>query len=174
MEVSQTAIIYSGFPVTVSANSNNAETNNKTQRANWNNKIHIANRSLTAWFGTDPPLPLRILSPPSVLTVTRRLGISLLLDIGSLTCRSSRTSRCTNSRNSPSALTCTTSPIPPAGATPATPRELLPSALSPVFVTARVRYHCSSSTHTRAHFKVSTINEVRLLTLISSRGSGTF
>jgi len=53
---SQTAIIYSGFPVTINAGSNNAYTNNKTQRANFVQKFNIVGRSLNNWWGTDATL----------------------------------------------------------------------------------------------------------------------
>jgi len=53
---SQTAIIYSGFPVTINASSNNAYTNNKTQRANFVQKFNIVGRNLNNWWGTDSTL----------------------------------------------------------------------------------------------------------------------
>jgi len=53
-KVSGTGIAYSGFPLTINSNVNNAYTNNKTQRANHNGVLHIVHRSFTAWFGTDP------------------------------------------------------------------------------------------------------------------------
>jgi outer membrane receptor protein involved in Fe transport len=52
--VAMTAVAYSGFPVTINNSSNNAFTNNKVQRANHLRPLHIVNRSINFWFGTDP------------------------------------------------------------------------------------------------------------------------
>jgi hypothetical protein len=53
-KVAWTAVAYSGFPVTINNTSNNADTNNKVQRANRLRPLKVVNRSMTAWFGTDP------------------------------------------------------------------------------------------------------------------------
>jgi hypothetical protein len=53
-KVTFTAIAYTGFPVTINNTSNNADTDNKAQRANQYRALKIVNRSLTNWFGTDP------------------------------------------------------------------------------------------------------------------------
>jgi hypothetical protein len=52
-KVGMTGIGYSGFPVNISA-TNNSRTNGNSERANHYRSLHIANRSLTQWFGTDP------------------------------------------------------------------------------------------------------------------------
>ena len=52
--VAMTAVVYTGFPVTINNSSNNAYTNNKVQRANHIRPLHIVNRSINNWFGTDP------------------------------------------------------------------------------------------------------------------------
>ncbi len=53
-KVALTGVAYSGFPVTINNNSNNAYTLNKIQRANHYRPLKIVNRSVNAWFGTDP------------------------------------------------------------------------------------------------------------------------
>jgi len=49
-----TAIAYSGFPMTINNTTNNADTDNKAQRANQYRPLKIVGRSFTSWFGTDP------------------------------------------------------------------------------------------------------------------------
>ncbi|MEO6911043.1 MAG: TonB-dependent receptor [Edaphobacter sp.] len=53
-KVAMTGVVYSGFPLTINNSSNNAYTNNKVQRANHPRSLHIVNRSINQWFGTDP------------------------------------------------------------------------------------------------------------------------
>lgn len=53
-KMAMTAIVYTGFPVTIFNNSNNAYTNNKTQRGQHLRPLIIKNRSINHWFGTDP------------------------------------------------------------------------------------------------------------------------
>jgi hypothetical protein len=53
-KVALTGVAYSGFPFTVNNNSNNADTNNKVQRANQYRPLKIVNRSYLNWWGTDP------------------------------------------------------------------------------------------------------------------------
>lgn len=53
-KIAMTAVVYSGFPLTINNSSNNAYTNNKVQRANQPRPLRIVNRSLNNWFGTDP------------------------------------------------------------------------------------------------------------------------
>lgn len=48
-----TGIVYSGFPVTPSDNSNNAYTNNKAQRPNQLRHLKVVHRTINNWFGTD-------------------------------------------------------------------------------------------------------------------------
>ncbi len=52
--LAMTGVHYSGFPVTINNSSNNAYTNNNTQRANHLRPMKIVDRSVTHWFGTDP------------------------------------------------------------------------------------------------------------------------
>ncbi len=52
--VAMTGVAYSGFPVTVNNSTNNAYTNNKIQRANNPRRLHVVNRSINFWYGTDP------------------------------------------------------------------------------------------------------------------------
>jgi outer membrane receptor protein involved in Fe transport len=58
-----TAVAYSGFPLTIDAQSNNAYTNNKQQRANHVGKIHYRDRSANNWFGTDPSVQTAYVQP---------------------------------------------------------------------------------------------------------------
>jgi len=53
-KLAMTAIAYSGFPVTINNASNNAFTKNGVQRADHLRKLHVRNRSVNHWFGTDP------------------------------------------------------------------------------------------------------------------------
>lgn len=62
-KVSVTAIAYSGFPLTLSAASNNAYTNNKAQRPDHVGDIHVVNRSVLNWFGTDPSVHTAYVQP---------------------------------------------------------------------------------------------------------------
>jgi len=52
-KVGMTGIVYSGFPMTLSA-SNNSQVNSGAQRPNQYRKIKVVNRSIDNWFGTDP------------------------------------------------------------------------------------------------------------------------
>ena len=52
--VAMTAVVYSGFPVTINNTTNNAFTNNKVQRANHPRSLHITGRDINHWFGQDP------------------------------------------------------------------------------------------------------------------------
>jgi hypothetical protein len=52
-KVGLTGIVYSGFPVTLSAN-NNSQVSSGAQRPNQYQKIKVVNRSINNWFGTDP------------------------------------------------------------------------------------------------------------------------
>ncbi len=52
-QVSVTALVYSGFPVNITA-ANNSDTQNRSQRANAYRKLRIVNQSALHWFGTDP------------------------------------------------------------------------------------------------------------------------
>ncbi len=49
-----TAIAYSGFPVTINNTTNNADTDNKAQRANHYRPLKIVGRTMNNWYGTDP------------------------------------------------------------------------------------------------------------------------
>jgi outer membrane receptor protein involved in Fe transport len=51
-KVAGTGVFYGGFPVTISGNDNSA-TNARAARPNQYRKLHIANRSINHWFGTD-------------------------------------------------------------------------------------------------------------------------
>ena len=52
---SASVIMYSGFPITVNGPGNTSNTNSfGQQRANQYRDIHVVNRSLNNWFGTDP------------------------------------------------------------------------------------------------------------------------
>lgn len=53
-KVALTGVVYTGFPVTINNNSNNAFTLNKIQRADHYRPLKIVNRSVNNWFGTDP------------------------------------------------------------------------------------------------------------------------
>jgi hypothetical protein len=53
-KLAMTGVSYSGFPITINNSSNNAYTNNNTQRANQLRPLKIVNRSVTHWWGTDP------------------------------------------------------------------------------------------------------------------------
>ena len=52
-QVAMTTLVYSGFPVNITA-TNNSYTQNNSQRANHYNKLNITGRTAQAWFGTDP------------------------------------------------------------------------------------------------------------------------
>jgi hypothetical protein len=52
-KLSGDAILYSGFPVTITS-TNVSNTNNSTARANQYGPLTVRNRSLLHWFGTDP------------------------------------------------------------------------------------------------------------------------
>jgi len=52
-KVGMTGVVYSGFPVTLSAN-NNSQVNSGAQRPNQYRRIKVVNRSINNWFGTDP------------------------------------------------------------------------------------------------------------------------
>jgi hypothetical protein len=52
-KVGMTGVLYSGFPITLSA-SNNSQVSNAAQRPNQYRRIKLVNRSITNWFGTDP------------------------------------------------------------------------------------------------------------------------
>ena len=52
-QISGTALLYSGFPVTISG-PNNANVNSYASRANQYLPLKIVNRSVKNWFGTDP------------------------------------------------------------------------------------------------------------------------
>lgn len=60
---SMTAIVYSGFPVTINAQSNNAYTNNKADRADHVGLIHYVHRSVNNWYGTDPSVQTAYVQP---------------------------------------------------------------------------------------------------------------
>lgn len=62
-KISGTGVAYSGFPVTINAAVNNAYTNNKGQRADHNGELHIVNRSINHWFGTDPSVQTAYTQP---------------------------------------------------------------------------------------------------------------
>jgi hypothetical protein len=51
-KVSGAAILYSGFPITITSN-NNANMNSETARADQNMPLQIVNRSLKNWFGRN-------------------------------------------------------------------------------------------------------------------------
>ena len=53
-QISIAGAAYSGFPVTAYSNTNNAFTNNRTDRPNQYFRLPIHNRSINSWFGTDP------------------------------------------------------------------------------------------------------------------------
>ena len=53
-KVAMTGFAYTGFPITINNNSNNAYTNNNTQRANHLRPLIVRHRSATSWWGTDP------------------------------------------------------------------------------------------------------------------------
>ena len=53
-KVALTGVGYTGFPVTINNASNTARTRNKIQRANHYRPLKIVNRSVDAWYGTDP------------------------------------------------------------------------------------------------------------------------
>lgn len=52
-KVTGTAVLYSGFPVTING-PNNANVNAKASRADHYRKLVIKNQSISHWFGTDP------------------------------------------------------------------------------------------------------------------------
>jgi hypothetical protein len=52
-KIGMTAVVYTGFPVTITA-SNNAYTNNKLNRPNHYRPLKVTNRNIDHWFGTDP------------------------------------------------------------------------------------------------------------------------
>ncbi len=52
--VSGSVIAYSGFPVTISGPDNTSTSTFGNMRANQYRKLHIVNRSINHWFGTDP------------------------------------------------------------------------------------------------------------------------
>ena len=54
--LSGTAIAYSGLPITITSpdNSNTNNYSNNSSRANQYRKLHIVNRGIGRWFGTDP------------------------------------------------------------------------------------------------------------------------
>jgi hypothetical protein len=52
-KVGMTGVVYTGFPVNISA-ANNSQVNGNSQRANHYRKLKIVNRSINNWFGTDP------------------------------------------------------------------------------------------------------------------------
>ncbi len=52
-QIAATTLVYSGFPVNITATNNNY-TGNNSERANAYRKLHIANRTALKWFGTDP------------------------------------------------------------------------------------------------------------------------
>jgi hypothetical protein len=52
-KVGLTGVLYSGFPVTLSAN-NNSQVSSGAQRPNHYRQLKVVNRSITNWFGTDP------------------------------------------------------------------------------------------------------------------------
>ena len=53
-KLAMTGFAYTGFPITINNSSNNAFTNNNTQRANHLRPLIVRNRSVTHWWGTDP------------------------------------------------------------------------------------------------------------------------
>ena len=53
-KIGMTAVVYTGFPLTINNSTNNAYTNNKIQRANHLRPLKIVNRSTAQWFGNDP------------------------------------------------------------------------------------------------------------------------
>jgi hypothetical protein len=53
-KLAMTGVAYTGFPVNPNDNNDSAGTNNKTERPNQLRKLHIVNRSINDWFGTDP------------------------------------------------------------------------------------------------------------------------
>ncbi len=50
-KVAMTAIVYSGFPVTISANSNDAYTNNRAQRPDQENDAKFTKHTISNWWG---------------------------------------------------------------------------------------------------------------------------
>ncbi len=52
-KVSTAAVVYSGFPETLTAGSSNVQSYG-TNRANQYRKLKVVNRTLSNWFGTDP------------------------------------------------------------------------------------------------------------------------
>ncbi len=52
-KVGLTGVLYSGFPVTLSAN-NNSQVSSGAQRPNKLRALKVVNRSIDNWFGTDP------------------------------------------------------------------------------------------------------------------------
>ena len=52
-KVAMTALVYSGFPVNITAQ-NNSDTQNNSARDNHLNKLVVTGRSAQAWFGTGP------------------------------------------------------------------------------------------------------------------------
>jgi hypothetical protein len=62
-KVSGTGVVYSGFPLAILANVNNAYTNNKSQRADHDRPLDIVNRSYNSWFGTDPSVATAYTQP---------------------------------------------------------------------------------------------------------------
>jgi Carboxypeptidase regulatory-like domain/TonB dependent receptor len=53
-KVSLDAVMYSGFPITIGSTNASASNNGGGARANQYRKLHVVNRSLAHWFGTDP------------------------------------------------------------------------------------------------------------------------
>jgi outer membrane receptor protein involved in Fe transport len=51
--VGMTGVVYTGFPLNISAN-NNSMVNGNSQRANHYRKLKVVDRSVNNWFGTDP------------------------------------------------------------------------------------------------------------------------
>lgn len=51
--ISGTAIAYSGLPITIFS-PDNSNTNSYSSRANQYRKLHVVNRGVANWFGTDP------------------------------------------------------------------------------------------------------------------------
>jgi len=57
-QVAATALVYSGFPVTMNSTTSFAGTNNSANRPNQYRKLRIVNQSTDHWFGTDPSTTL--------------------------------------------------------------------------------------------------------------------
>ncbi len=50
-KASMTAVVYSGFPVTINAAQNNADTNNRADRANQVSNVRFHSHTIANWFG---------------------------------------------------------------------------------------------------------------------------